>query len=412
MRVRTLVLYLVGSRQAIFDIASDRHGLWVGLLLVLSAGLARDYDGADLLHEPWHLLIPVGASLAASFLLFLAAWGRFLYLAQDRPMFFASYRAFLSLFWMTAPLAWLYAIPYERFLSAGDATAANLWTLALVAAWRVALMTRVISVLTGRGLASSFCLVMAVADAVALAAVYLMPRPLLTLMAGIGLTESDAFLQGTAMLVSCLGILSAPLWGLLGLLAYFSGHKAWQVPVGTSEMGSPSRGMWTLTALSLAIWLPILPWTQAEQRLRYRVERDMKAGRIAEALDLMSEHSPSDFPPHWDPPPREGYGETSPHLLEVMEVLLAHEVAPWVQTSYMAKFRRYFDTYFFNSVITGNNLAPLVRILKRLPDVPNRVVEYRKTSEDLYLTGEISEDHRQNLNELLKLADKVDPSKR
>ena len=48
---------------------------------------------------------------------------------------------------MTAPLAWLYAIPYERFLSPVGATRANLWTLGLVAAWRVLLIIRVLVVL-------------------------------------------------------------------------------------------------------------------------------------------------------------------------------------------------------------------------------------------------------------------------
>ena len=112
MRIRTLLLYLIGSRRAILDLAADRHGLWVGLLFVLSAGFAREYDGQDLLREPWHLLIPLGASLAASFALFLVACGPVFFQGEGRPPFFSAYRSFLTLFWMTAPLAWLYAVPY------------------------------------------------------------------------------------------------------------------------------------------------------------------------------------------------------------------------------------------------------------------------------------------------------------
>ncbi|MEI4896505.1 hypothetical protein Q8G71_35005, partial [Klebsiella pneumoniae] len=85
--------------------------------------------------------------------------------------------SFLTLLWLTAPLAWLYAIPYVRFLSPGAATSANLWTLACVAAWRVVLMMRVDSAVTGRGVESALFLVMAFADAVALAAVAVVPKP-------------------------------------------------------------------------------------------------------------------------------------------------------------------------------------------------------------------------------------------
>jgi hypothetical protein len=146
MRVRTLLRYLIGDRQAILEVAANPHALWLGLLFVLSAGFAREYDGEDLLHEPWHLLIPLAASLASSFFLYTIAYGaQPLPWGQRRP-FFAGYRSFLGLFWMTAPLAWLYAIPYERFWSEGDAARANLATLGLVAAWRVVLMIRVLQV--------------------------------------------------------------------------------------------------------------------------------------------------------------------------------------------------------------------------------------------------------------------------
>src|SRR5205085_6636802 len=141
-----------------------------------SAGFAREYDGEDLWHEPWHLLIPLAASLVSSFVLFTICFVRVVNNDPDRPSFFAAYRSFLTLFWMTAPLAWLYALPYERFLGPGPATSANLWTLALVAAWRVAIMVRVVSVVTDRGWAPSLFLVMAFADAVALTAVFVMPK--------------------------------------------------------------------------------------------------------------------------------------------------------------------------------------------------------------------------------------------
>ena len=143
MRLQTLFLYLIGNRQAMFDIAADRRALFIGFLFVLSAGFAREYDGEDLIHEPWYLLIPLAASLLSSFVLYLVTYGVFISTRQIRgesvlfvdtdgllkkkplsgPSFLSGYLSFLALFWCTAPLAWLYAIPYERFLSPVEAMA-------------------------------------------------------------------------------------------------------------------------------------------------------------------------------------------------------------------------------------------------------------------------------------------------
>ena len=94
MRVRTLALYLIGNERAILELAADRRCFWAGLLFVLSAGFARDYDGQDLLREPWHLLVPLGASLATSFLLFLVACGRLFVTKEGGPPFVRAYREF------------------------------------------------------------------------------------------------------------------------------------------------------------------------------------------------------------------------------------------------------------------------------------------------------------------------------
>ncbi len=133
MTVATLLRFLIGNRRAIIDIANCPSAIGVGLLFVLSAGFAREYDGEDLWAEPWHVLIPIAASVATSFVLFVLTF--FLLVVHDpkRPGLVSAYRAFLSLYWLTAPFDWLYAIPYERFLTAPQAVEANLWTLGLVA---------------------------------------------------------------------------------------------------------------------------------------------------------------------------------------------------------------------------------------------------------------------------------------
>jgi hypothetical protein len=66
MTLWTLLKFLAGNRDAIVSAARCNGAIWIGLLFVIAAGFAREYDGEDLLHEPWHLAIPLGASLASS----------------------------------------------------------------------------------------------------------------------------------------------------------------------------------------------------------------------------------------------------------------------------------------------------------------------------------------------------------
>lgn len=412
MSVRNLLLYLfTGDRQAILALAADRRALWVGLVFVLSAGFAREYDGQDLLHEPWHLLIPVGASLGAASLLFLVVGGRYCWTAPNWGAAFAAYRSFLTLFWLTAPLAWLYAVPYERFLSQGGATRANLLTLAVVAAWRVLLMTRVTSVLSGRGLVESAALVLAFADGVVVTAAILMPKPLVDFMGGIRHTESESVIVGVTYWVIFLGLLASPVLGLFGLYALATGKPTWEVLHGPAVGG---RGMWVLAAASLLVWLPVLPWTQGEQVLRWRAERALKAGRIGEGLDLMSAHPQSDFPPQWEPPPRTGYGENSPDLFEVTDAVLDRGSAPWVLECYTDKFRRYLGeqySFYYQESKRGPRLAHLVRILQRLPEGPELAARYADGVKQRLDDKQLPPDDRDNLTALVKLAEQAKKAK-
>jgi hypothetical protein len=289
MRLRTLPLYLIGNRQAILEIASDPRAIWIGLLFVLSAGLAREYDAADLWGEYHPLFTPLAVSVAASLLLFLVGFGS-MYLYPDpsgtRPPFWTAYRSFLALFWMTAPLAWLYAVPYERFLTPVDGTAANLWTLAVVATWRVLLMARVIAVITGRRMITSFFLVMIFASATAFAAAAVVPPvKIVGFMGGTQVpevteqerlvnrtidpsqpqsptgerapSEREVLVREVAGWVRILGFCSAPLWLIGGVIAFFASRPVWRVPAAPPEPLPPARGMWVLAAVSIAVWIPL-----------------------------------------------------------------------------------------------------------------------------------------------------------
>ncbi len=340
MGIGTLLHYLIGDRRDILEIAGNRHALWIGLLFVLSAGFAREYDGEDLLHEPGYLLLPLAASLLSSLLLFSVAYGATVVKGQSVLAFSSRYLSFLGLFWLTAPLAWLYAVPYERFCTPVQAVTLNLLTLALVSAWRVALMTRVLMVLLGYSLAAALCLVLLFADTVALTLIQFLPFPLIDVMGGLRLSPSENLVRAVAVDVVLVGSCSLPVWLIGAILLLVRSKPGWQA--GPGSFARPRMGLACLAVVSVLVWLPILPWTQPEQQLRRTVERRFHEGEWGEALRLMSRHPREAFPPHWNPPGTSiNFYETPPgRFLDFLEELSDLSLAPWVRDAYFDLVRR------------------------------------------------------------------------
>ena len=98
MNIPTIGKFMIGRRAAILDICNTKNSIWVGLLFVVSAGFARDYDGEDLLHDPWYLLISMVASFVSATGLFFVLVVIGLIRKQSGLINFGLYRKFLSLF--------------------------------------------------------------------------------------------------------------------------------------------------------------------------------------------------------------------------------------------------------------------------------------------------------------------------
>jgi hypothetical protein len=343
MSAMLLPKYLLGSRRAILELAGSRWTVAIGVLFVISAGLAREYDGEDLVHEPWHALRPLAASLASGTALFLlvhlAAWMKSGQSEGDRPTLADAYTRFMGLFWMTAPMAWLYAVPYERFMSPVDAIRLNLWTLALVALWRVVLMVRVVHVLYGIGYASAFFIVMLFADAVVFVVLSTVPTPVIDVMGGIRHSERDALIASVTLSVGLLSVLTAPLWIIGALVSLTTLRPKWP-SISTPDASGRSRGLLVVALMSLLAFVPLLIASQPEQMNKRSAVALMEKGEVAEALALMSRYEPSDFPPQWNPPPRIGYRETQPSLSDVREAMAADWPAEWVAAIYLDKIER------------------------------------------------------------------------
>jgi hypothetical protein len=356
----TVVGVLLGRRAAILRAARARNTIVLGAVFVLAAGLARDYDGADLTREPWRLAVPFIISAALGLLLYVLARVR----TESRPGFWIGYRSFLGVMWLMAPTALLYGVPWERMLSPVNAAGANLITLAVVSTWRVTLMTRVVSVTTGVGPVTAFFRVMAVVGTAACAVLAVMPKPVFYMMGGIHQTGADALVAGWAALAMTVSMLLMIFW-VIGAAIYLQVRGRWTVQGVEGVQVSP--GAFVVAIACLMPWLTALPRTQGEQRLRHDVEWLMNAGRIDEALDAMSARRRDAFPPQWDPPPKIGWdvGERPP-VLDVVERVVARGTTGWVREAYIDKLERRFMWQWWG--VSDDERPRLIRLLAAMPE--------------------------------------------
>jgi hypothetical protein len=401
--------FLVGDRAAIGVVANNRRMLLLGGLFCLSAGFAREYDGDDLLHEPWHLVIPLLASLATSFVLYCLLYLAALRRTEPRLAFGANYGRFLSLYWMTAPLAWLYALPVEQFLAPADAMLANLWLLAIVAFWRVALITRCASVLLGAGVVSVLVIVMLFADSLVQVILSYTPMPIFNIMGGIRLTESEALILGAALWVRVTGVATLPIWGLGALVVYASAKPKWTpLDPGVGVHARASKSLWCLAAAALLVWGAVLPYSQPPQQLKRRVEQALEREDVAAAVRLMTERDRSDFPASWNPPPWPGYGQDEPALSLVLTELIDSDIDGWVRDLYVEKLLQSIGsnprwTFFWGS-LDDEELRRYLKIFRAIPATrPTEGDRDYGISDVLeYRADEISEDRKGLYRELQK----------
>lgn len=102
-----------------------------GLLFTWLAGVGRYWDNP---RASWWQHLGLG-SVVYAFVLALIIWAILLALKPKNW----SYRNVLLFVTLTSPPAILYAIPVEKFMTTDAAVTANVWFLAIVATWRVAL---------------------------------------------------------------------------------------------------------------------------------------------------------------------------------------------------------------------------------------------------------------------------------
>lgn len=185
--------YLLGNRGAIERIAAAPGIILVGALLVLTAGIARNYDHLDLLRKAEWFVGPFAASFVTTAFVALWLWpglglGK---VGRAGPQLLV----FLNLVWLTAPCAWVYGLPVEQFTDLVTATKWNIAFLAIVSVWRVALVVRALVVLTEAPWPRVLFLVLAPASLEMAVGSFHKSLSLVGIMGGVRLSPHEEILQ-------------------------------------------------------------------------------------------------------------------------------------------------------------------------------------------------------------------------
>ena len=299
----TILRFQFGEAKAIREVAESRSAAGVGVVLVFTAAIARNYDQKFVLESPW-IIGPLVVSLISALFIYGFIRGCCLWVIYPKaePVgFWSQFRRFLPLFWMTAPLAWLYAIPVERFLDPLASAKANLALLAVVALWRVVLLARVLSVL--HGVAWPLLLLWVIAPAcVEVVAISVLGGPMVERrimagMAGIQLPDEEQFMMHAAsvaangaFIVGAMAFLSA--LGLQRWMRLKHGLEARLLPAPALG-GAP----WKALGVVVVVWIAVAIYPQVEVRRHFQLERLMKAKDYRGALACLSRHERGNFAP-------------------------------------------------------------------------------------------------------------------
>lgn len=308
MNSLTVLLYLFGHAGAIRRVASSPMAIPAGILFVFSAGVARNYDQMWFGESLKWLAMPLWFSLFSGLWLFFfvfTAW-------QARPeegrgvLWHFKLRhlvSFYGLFWMTAPIAWLYAIPVERWNDPVPAAQWNIGLLTVVALWRVFLMSRVISVIGEMTFLRAFgkVLLPAALETIAIAFVAGFGRQVMAGMGGLRNSPAEDVMIKALSTASGLALIAA----VAGFLLQFVCRKQ---SVRT-EPWRPKSDIrpWQAPYVLLAV-VGVLCWgisikPQQQQRLNSEAAQLARSGRWGRLVAFLSEHRKEEFAPSIVLPP-------------------------------------------------------------------------------------------------------------
>lgn len=300
MKPADIFLFLIGNRDAIQRVAGSWWSLLIGALLVISAGIARNYDHLDLLRNPEWIYGPFVASGITSIIVFIFVY-RTLKLGSIKASGKA-YLSFLSIYWMTAPCAWLYGIPVESFTDLITATKWNIAFLAIVSVWRVYLITRSLYVLSGAGIFTSLTAVLLPASAIMCVGSFFKGISLVGIMGGVRLPPHTELLREATGLTCSISFFLTLILGVAWLASYTR-------PKQTAKSLLPWRATKAPIASLVFVLLIILAALVASIPVQHKVQRNHHLKSLIdnenyrEAVDYAAHFNRDDFSKiHYLPP--------------------------------------------------------------------------------------------------------------
>jgi hypothetical protein len=328
---KDIPLFLVGNRHSIQRLIQAKHGLWLGGLFVFSAALSREYDAVSLLHRPWELLGSFAASLILCSGLFLCI--QFcLAMTQRKLENHGAYASFLTGYWLTAPMAWLYAVPVEIMADEVTALQFNLTALSIVSLWRVLLFSRVVSVQFHLPYLVSLLWILLPCMLVAFAVLLKAIMPMIAIMGGLRLTQTQEMLREFQSNV--LGILYYSMLPVFiawcATIAFSRIRSETSIPLN-ERVTRISKSAWSVAITAVFVLLIGASVFQPNLWRSARVDQQLSQGEFESAIALMDAQGEDAFPINWDPPPQFPRGDVSrPNLTEMVETLQNSKPPKWI----------------------------------------------------------------------------------
>ncbi|PHQ36447.1 hypothetical protein [Rhodopirellula bahusiensis] len=397
LRFRDPLLFLFGVESSIRRVLRCRWSILLGGALVATASMAREYDAVSWLDAPLDLLGPFAASLVISMVLFfvvqicLAMTG---YKRDPRSNPLRDYRIFLIGYWMTAPLAWFYAVPIEVMADEVTSLRFNLTMLSIVSIWRVLLFSRVIAVQFGLRWWATLSWILVPCMVIAFFALLSAQLSMVSIMGGIRLTQTQQILSNyqSAVAGGCFYGIIPVFIAALGSIAMSSssGHRS-------DELGPRDvmieRVVWVWPLVPAVILLVAASFFQPKLRRSAKVDSMLRRGDINEAISIMQASGQDAFPIVWDPPPKyPDRGEVLPEISLIVDAIEAANADPWIMDRLMVQadeialrqegwYQGTADLEYVQRYLSFHDLETIERMLNTLEQLRSLEVGDQETRE-------------------------------
>jgi len=342
MRANDCLRFLVGQREAIQRVASSSAAIWTGLFLVLLTAIARNYDQTLIGENPLMWLFgPLLFSIVSGTWIYAMVYGVFARMAEPISSGWSRWRSFMGLFWMTAPIAWLYAIPVERIFDSFTAAQANILLLAVVSLWRVILMARVVQMTTSARFPMALVWVLFAAAVEVLVVSFfggLFAQAIMRGMGGMRNSPEEELIYRAMSLVFNAAFIGAPVLLVIGFIWKPKGQLTQLPRIEATKLH------WKPLTVAALFWIGVAIVPQRELINNVAVEKLISAGNVRKALDYLSTTAQDEFSPGRPLPPKAFERSIFDQLPACFEVLRPDD-APWVRMHLMRRLREMTTHY-------------------------------------------------------------------